>query len=112
MVDFAGHRGGDNAAVITGKWQELQRLCRQAFGFFRFTGVDRHLCAQGVKFGLQGAIDLNFLIAHRLFGAFQQGVHFAVAVLALCQPGLQQRQFGILDQPFIRQRIQTLFQQG
>ncbi|MNL69873.1 hypothetical protein D3C87_1947880 [compost metagenome] len=33
-------------------------------------------------------------------------------MLALRQPGLQQCKLGVLDQLFVRKRVQTLFQQG
>ena len=42
VVHFAGHRGGDDAAVVAGQRQEFQRFGRQPLGFFRFAGVDRH----------------------------------------------------------------------
>lgn len=112
MVHFAGHRGGDDAAVVAGQRQEFQRFGRQPLGFFRFAGVDRHLGAQGVELGVQRLVYLDFLFAHGALGALQQGVDLAVAVLALRQPGLQQRQLGVLDQALIRQRVEALLQQG
>ena len=48
---------------------------------------------------------------HLLFGAGQQGIHFAIAMLALHQPGLQQDQPWIFQQVRPRQRRQRLFQQ-
>ncbi len=61
---------------------------------------------------MQRLVYLDFLFAHGALGALQQGVDLAVAVLALRQPGLQQRQLGVLDQALIRQRVEALLQQG
>ncbi len=58
---------------------------------------------------MQGGVHLAF---HLLLGAGQQGIHFAVAVLALHQPGLQQHQTRILQQALPRQGAERLLQQG
>ncbi|SAB15105.1 Uncharacterised protein [Enterobacter hormaechei] len=99
---FAVYRGGHNTAVEIRQRQLIQRDHRQPFGFFRVAVVNRHLRTQGVKFAVQGGIHLAF---HFLLGARQQGVHFAVAMLALHQPGLEQHQTRILQQALPRQRF-------
>ncbi|MNE08351.1 hypothetical protein D3C80_1009990 [compost metagenome] len=100
---FAVYRRGDNSAVEVGQRQFIQSDHRQAFGLFRIAIVNRDLRTQGVKFAVQRGIHFTL---HLLFGARQQHVHFAVAVLALHQPGLQKHQTRIFQQAFPRQRAQ------
>ena len=105
---LAMYRGRHNAAVEVGQRQLIQRDHRQPLSLFRIAIVDRNLCPQGVKFAMQGGIHIAF---HLLLGTRQQGIHFAVAVLALHQPGLQQHQTRVLQQALPWQRFQRLFQQ-
>ena len=109
MQHFTVHRGRNDAAVEVSQRQFIQRDHRQPFSFVRVAVVNGHLSAQRVKFAVQGGIHFAF---HLLLGARQQGVHFAVAVLALHQPGLQQHQTRVLQQAFPRQGFERLFQQG
>ena len=85
MQHFAVHRGCNNTAVIQGDGQLIQRQFRQPFSLIGIAVVDRYLSAERVKLGMQRAVHhaLNLL-----FGTGQQGVYFAVAMLALHQPGL------------------------
>ena len=102
MQHFAVYRGRHNTAVIQGNGQFIQRQFCQMFGFIGIPVVDRHLSAERVKLGVQRAVHhaLNLL-----FSTGQQGVYFAVAMLALHQPGLQQHQTRVLQQAFPRQRF-------
>ncbi|MNZ31584.1 hypothetical protein D3C78_488870 [compost metagenome] len=105
---FAVYRRGDDPAVEISQRQFIQGDHRQAFGFFRVAVVNRDLRTQGVKFAVQRGIHFAF---HLLLGTRQQHVHFAVAVLALHQPGLQKYQTRIFQQAFPGQRAQRLFKQ-
>ena len=95
VEDFAMYRGGDDAAVIVGQRQLFQGHHRQTFRLVLVAVVNRHLRAQGVEIAMHRGIHFD---AHLLLGARQQGVDFAVAMLALHQPGLQQDQARIFQQ--------------
>ena len=95
MEDFAMHRGGDDAAVIVGQRQLFQGHHRQTFRFVLVAVVNRYLCAQRVEIAMHRGVHFH---THLLLGARQQGVDFAVTMLALHQPGLQQDQARIFQQ--------------
>ncbi|GAR61436.1 hypothetical protein NGUA15_03227 [Salmonella enterica] len=85
MQHFAVNGGRDNAAIKPGERKLIQRQFRQPLCLFRIAVVDGDLGAQRVKFSMQRAVHNPFDL---LLGARQQRIHFAVAVLALHQPGL------------------------
>ncbi len=82
---FAVNGSGDDAAVIARQRQFIQRHHRQTLGFVLIAGVDSDLRAQGVEIAVHRGIHFDI---HLLLGAGQQGIHFAIAMLALHQPGL------------------------
>lgn len=96
------HGAAHNPAVIAADRQMAQRLGRQALGIVWPPVIDRDLGSQRIEFGLQRRLQRDLAQPHLLLGARQQRVNFAVAVLALRQPGLQQRQTGVQDQHIVR----------
>ena len=95
VQNFAVYGCGNDTAVVAGQRQFIKGHHRQALGFVLIAGVDRHLGTKGVEITVHGGV--HFCI-HLLLGARQQGIDFAIAVLALHQPGLQKNQTRVFQQ--------------